>query len=658
MEYAGLLSEDTNSKGTLQTAPLQQERAEVRTLSRHSNESHHSERATYHMTASEIKIEKELKEKADEIKGHKARLEERLKDAETLVKHIKAEMGEVDHSLQEVQSQLRAIDLKQHCTPKRPGPLEWVDSNWFGAVCNLVVACNLTFMAEHTAIHKASEELAYTSDQLFMIWYVFELTIKIWHHKSHFFIGQLMAVSWNWLDFFIVASGVIDQWLMPLVVGSEHSGGSVLSCLRLLRLFRILRFLKILKAFLVSDLSWIGESKTFDLFMSSVVAFNGLTISFELDIPWSGWFWVDNCFLVIYAFDVALRLKRWGCYFFVHPADIYWNWLDFVVVGAGMLDSWLMPVIQIVQTEILGVHKKFDTSKLTKVMSLMKLARLLRVLRLVRVLRSIPPLYTLLVGVIDAFKSMQWVIILTLLTLYAGAIVFTNLVGKGLIYDDQIAPPMALEMFGTVLLSLFSLFELMNGDTSVIEPIKHLMFGKLLFAGFMVISNWAILAILTAVVSENMMTASNKFLDEEEKRNEAEDELKNHNRLLDIFQDNDANHNGDISKEEWLAMLDDKTTLLELSEDTHLDRPDLIDLFDCLSVEGEVYTGNVKYEKLIDSLKENGQQADKRAVLHVMLRLRIMQDQFKTSFDEMKDMMEKQKADTDKRLESIELARH
>lgn len=420
----------------------------------------------------------------------------------------------------------------------------------------------------------------------------------------------------------------------------------MLSALRLLRLFRILRFLKILKAFLVSDLSWIGESKAFDLFMSGVVGLNGIIISFELDIHWHGWTIVDNCFLVIYAFDVALRLKRWGCYFFVHPVDLYWNWLDFVVVGAGMLDSWLLPGIEIVETEMMGVNSKFDTSKLTKVMSLMKLMRLLRVLRLVRVLRSIPPLYTLLVGVIDAFKSMQWVIILTLLTLYAGAIVFTNLVGHGLIYgaqwdEDEGVRIAAKEKFGYVLTSLFSLFELMNGDTSVIEPIKSLLVGRLLFAGFMVVSNWAILAILTAVVSENMMSASNKFLAEEEKREDDEAEKKNHDRLLDIFRENDSTKDGQVSKAEWLAMLDDKVILAELSDDTHLDKADLADLFECLLVAGEDYSGDtVRYEELIDSLKVNAETADKRAVMHVMLRLRIMQDQFKAGFDEIKAMVQ------------------
>jgi len=585
---------------------------------------------------------KELKKEQEKIDERRVDVKERLKDAEDLVAKFKQELAAMDKEEKEVRVKYEALDRKLHLVPKRPGPLEWVDSNWFGAACNLVVLLNLTFMAEHGSIHAFSPFLAVASDNVFLFWYVLELCLKTGHHRRHLFFGKIMAVWWNWLDLGIVGSGIVDQWIMPLI--GSGGGGGTLAMLRLLRLFRLLRFLKIIKAFLVADLSWISDSKAWELFMSCVIGVNAITIGMELDIKWSGWFWVDNVFLVIYTFDLSLRMKRWGCYFFVHPTDLYWNWLDFVVVNAGMMDSWLMPAITIIQTELLGVENKLDTSKLGKVMSLMKLMRLLRVLRLVRVLRGIPPLYTMLVGVIEAFKSMQYVIVLAIMTLYGGAIIFTNLVGEGLIYGGGEPPDAALEVFGSVSQSLFSLFELMNGDTSVIEPIKKLVIGRLLFAAFMVISNWAILAILTAVVSDQMIAASNDYQEEEKVKNDALAEQKNMHRLLEIFEDNDHDKNGLISKEEWLNMINDRAVLLELSEGTHLGKADLADLFDCLAVEGDVNSGKVMYQDLIHSLKANSSLADKRAVLHVMLKLRMMQDQmteqFKKGFDEIKDMID------------------
>ena len=53
---------------------------------------------------------------------------------------------------------------------------------------------------------------------------------------------------------------------------------------------------------------------------------------------------------------------------------------------------------------------------------------ILRVMRLVRLLKMIKPFYKLLMGVVESIKAMFWVIILTLLVLYACSIIFTNLI--------------------------------------------------------------------------------------------------------------------------------------------------------------------------------------------------------------------------------------
>lgn len=314
--------------------------------------------------------------------------------------------------------------------------------------------------------------------------------------------------------------------------------------------------------------------------------------------------------------------------------------MDFIIVAAGVVDLWLIPGWICIEEQILDHPAGFSTTIPDNIMSLVRLMRLMRVLRLVRVLRSIPPLYTLLVGVYGAFQAMKWVIVLTLLTLYAGAIVFTNLVGKGMIYPSQQAPPEALEVFGTMGASLFSLFEMMNGDTEVITPIKDILFGKFMFAGFMVVANWAVLAILTAVVSENMISTSARFSEEERMKKEHAEFKKSEDRLMDLFESGDPDRHGRISRQQWKAMLDDKTTRLELNEGTHLTKDDMVDIFDCLAIDDDddddMY---IDYKDLIHSLKANATVADKRSVLHVMIRLRAMQDTMKQQREEHHDQM-------------------
>lgn len=589
----------------------------------------------------------ELRAQIEQVMEQERHLVDRLGAAVELTKRTQGELKCARIERLRLEVKLKAVGRSHHLMSPKSGPLEWVDSYWFGAVCSCVVCLNLAAMIKHDSITESSAALF---DTLFLIWYGTELGLKFAHHGAELFMGPFVASSWNWLDLAIVLSGVVDQWLSPIFLG--HRGGSALATLRLLRLFRFLRFLKLVKAFLIADLDWLYESQRFDMFIASVIGVNGLIMSFQLDIEWAGWVWIDNFFLVIYLFELFLRLKRWGMLFFVHHLDWAWNWLDFSIVGAGVIDLWFLPGIMLIQNQILGTPDNV-TAIPKPIMSLVRLMRLCRVLRLVRVLRSVPPLYTLLIGVGGAFQAMKWVIVLTLLTLYAGAIVFTNLVGKGMIYGGEEAPEDALAVFGSMGASLFSLFEMMNGDTDVIKPLNNVLAGKFLFAGFMVVANWAILAILTAVVSDQMIATSQRFSDEERQKHAELAHQRGEERLLEIFLSGDPDRTGRISRSKWQQMVDDKAMQLELSEGSHLSKADMVDIFDCLAIDDDSDDDfYVDYHDLIHSLKANATVADKRSVLHVMIRLRAMQDQLSkerekhseqlnSRFDDMKDEMKK-----------------
>merc|ERR1719410_1053099 len=181
------------------------------------------------------------------------------------------------------------------------------------------------------------------------------------------------------------------------------------------------------------------------------------------------------------------------------------------------MDLWLMPAVHGIQQFLSSNARPKDNTLVTGIFKMLTLMRLVRVLRLVRLLKMVKPLYRLLLGVLESVRAMQWVIVLTFLTLYACAVVFTNLVGKGLVTEGEISEG-ALEYFGSVPRSLFSLFKLMNGDLSVVTPIANYVEGQLLFAAFMVVTNWAVLAILTSVVSDNMISTSQKANEEDEQK--------------------------------------------------------------------------------------------------------------------------------------------
>ena len=58
---------------------------------------------------------------------------------------------------------------------------------------------------------------------------------------------------------------------------------------------------------------------------------------------------------------MVVRIKIWRLEFFYRPGDWTWNWLDFVIVGAGMVDLWLLPAMALVQHELFGMSGDLET---------------------------------------------------------------------------------------------------------------------------------------------------------------------------------------------------------------------------------------------------------------------------------------------------------
>merc|ERR1740138_1831255 len=101
--------------------------------------------------------------------------------------------------------------------------------------------------------------------------------------------------------------------------------------------------------------------------------------------------------------------------------------------------------------------------KLSQVMMLMRMLRLMRILRLVKLVKSVRPLYILVTGVIAAFQGVVWVLVLTVVTLYAAGILATRLLGHGLLFPPGVEVPDSTKVFKTVPDSMFTLFRVMSG---------------------------------------------------------------------------------------------------------------------------------------------------------------------------------------------------
>ncbi|CAK8990872.1 Uncharacterized protein SCF082_LOCUS2423, partial [Durusdinium trenchii] len=178
---------------------------------------------------------------------------------------------------------------------------------------------------------------------------------------------------------------------------------------------------------------------------------------------------------------------------------------DFTIVLLGAVEQWLLPL------SLHFLHATGLTQERLKVnrttTNLLRLLRLLRLMRLLRLIRDIPPLHTLAVGILESLQGMTWVFLLALLVLYSCGIMCTQLIGHRLLVGED-CPQAVVDIFPHVGESMFVLFKVMNADAQVLDPLfEYMQISKMITAYFMILANWAILAILTAVVSENLINA-------------------------------------------------------------------------------------------------------------------------------------------------------
>merc|ERR1712032_80905 len=249
---------------------------------------------------------------------------------------------------------------------------------------------------------------------------------------------------------------------------------------------------------------------------------------------------------------------------------------------------------------------------------------------LARLCKSIPPLYKLMQGVAEALGGLRWVMILTILVLYAGAIVFTTMVSENLVgSSDAEEEEDTLETFGTVARSLYSLFRIMNGDLDPAEDLSRAMAGKLMLVGFIICSNWAILAILTSVVSDNMISSSAAIARKEEKTRLEVKDAEANKLLLQLFKEVDVDGSGTIEENEWKSRVEGDARMPEtLCAAAEIEKRDMVDAFNAVSgSDPQVHRKAVIYEELVTYLvKDSRIPADKRSVLKMRSQLECLEE--------------------------------
>jgi len=362
----------------------------------------------------------------------------------------------------------------------------------------------------------------------------------------------------------------------------------------------------------------------------------------ETDYKWGGWFYFEQLILFVFFFELCVQLKHHGMCSYLIGEGFLWNWLDLVIVLGGILDQWVFPLIDLLSEDVDGGA---NINLVSKFMMLMRMLRLLRILRLLRLVKTVRPLYTLAQGVLAAMQGMFWVLVLTSMTLYAFAILATKLIGHGLLFtliegnliEDKAEMIDGIKaVFGTVSGSMFVLFQVMNGKENILEPLfKVIPYMKVMFVIFMVLTSWALLSILTAVLSENMIMVTQRQEKEAREYDEKSKLEQARAKVEALFKELDSDGSNYLDEEEFITLLDSRSE--ELQSLVKLSEAEIYEVFEYLSVSGEVRPQDFVDGLLSLSMSiENQQPVSERSVMRLERRMRGLTN----DISEIKDLLQ------------------
>mmetsp|Transcript_15113 Transcript_15113/g.33331 ORF Transcript_15113/g.33331 Transcript_15113/m.33331 type:complete len:652 (+) Transcript_15113:40-1995(+) len=304
-------------------------------------------------------------------------------------------------------------------------------------------------------------------------------------------------------------------------------------------------------------LAWV-EGGIFKTITGCAIVCNSILLGMEADVPEGehvkSYEWMEFVLLVWFTLELVLRLVYAGCSsFFCDPEDWNWNLFDFVIVSIGVMDAWVMPVVM----ASLSMKK---SKGLTSLITLLRTARLLRVLRVARLFKVFRQLNLLIGGVIEASQAVVWITLLSGILVYVNAVVTTKLIGaREPGYFDNMAN------------SFWTLFNVMcqAGLPSGMTIHDQYFSWKLYFGFFIIGSSWTMVNLVTAVLSEHMVSAtSSKNMDEQraEKAAEFEKDRAAFIRLVsDVFKELDTKQQGVIDFADFEMLLEKPSTIEKMA---------------------------------------------------------------------------------------------
>lgn len=221
---------------------------------------------------------------------------------------------------------------------------------------------------------------------------------------------------------------------------------------------------------------------------------------------------IHGIYAVVFLIELLMRMGAQGQSFFssYDRANLFWNYLDAVLVGVSIVESILVLVL-VEDTEI-GMSNKLRT---------MRIVRLTRLVRLLRAIRFFAGLRTLIYSIFYTLKALAWSIILLLLMMYVLGILLTDATLAHVItYENSTMIPhdsndgVLYSHFGTLHLSMHTLFRSITGGVDwsslavALAPLNWIW--VYLFSAYIAFCLFAVLNVMTGVFCQRATELAEK----------------------------------------------------------------------------------------------------------------------------------------------------
>eukprot|EP00930_Biecheleria_cincta_P058457 TRINITY_DN44289_c0_g1_i2.p1 TRINITY_DN44289_c0_g1~~TRINITY_DN44289_c0_g1_i2.p1 ORF type:complete len:600 (-),score=109.80 TRINITY_DN44289_c0_g1_i2:179-1936(-) len=285
-------------------------------------------------------------------------------------------------------------------------------------------------------------------------------------------------------------------------------------------------------------------------------------------------------FNFLFTIDLVLRWSDEGLVRFWLADDVLWNFLDFVIVTVGLLDT----VLVFMQATGAGdqvaatVTRDFSVHRVLRVVRIVKIARIIRVFKFFRELRM------MISSIMNSLKSLIWVMLILFLLFFVFGTSFASATTSHLDTLEKWRDPDNADLilyFGTLGVSIISLYQAMSGgnDWAVyFDALSRLgLFAQSFFILFITFAIMCVVNIVTGVFVDSALAANTQ-----DKKMVVQEELEvkkqKLNQIRDLFDELDTDDTGVFDCDEFERRLSDERVRAYLAS-LQLDATDATALF-------------------------------------------------------------------------------